>query len=77
MGDQGWCMDDIRESMKECENNKNVGVIKRRQLPDVEQALLSIIEPKNFIEASKNDEWVKSMNEELDQIEKMRPENLS
>ena len=31
----------------------------RRQLPDVEQALLSIVEPKNFTEANKSDEWVK------------------
>ena len=28
------------------------------------------MEPKNFIESSKNDEWIKAMNEELDQIEK-------
>ena len=28
------------------------------------------MEPNNFIEASKSNEWVKSMNEELDQIEK-------
>jgi len=50
--------------------DKNVGVKTRRQLPDVEQALLSIVEPNNFTEASKSDEWVKAMNEELDQIEK-------
>ena len=50
--------------------DKNVGVKTRRQLPNVEQALLSIIEPKNFTEASKSDEWVKAMNQELDQIEK-------
>ena len=50
--------------------DKNIGVKTRRQLPDVEQALLSIVEPKNFTEANKSDEWVKAMNEELDQIEK-------
>ena len=50
--------------------DKNARVKTRRQPPSVEQALLSIIEPKNFTEANKNDEWVKSMNEELDQIEK-------
>ena len=50
--------------------DKNVGVKTRRQLPVVEQALLSIVEPKKFIESIKSDDWVKSMNEELDQIEK-------
>ena len=47
-------------------HDKNAGVKTRRQLPDVEQALLSIVEPNNFTEASKSDEWVKAMNEELD-----------
>ena len=50
--------------------DKNFGFITRRKLPGVEQALISIVEPKNFTEARKSDEWVKSMNEELDQIEK-------
>ena len=50
--------------------DKNARVITRRQLPGVEQALLSIVEPKNFTEANKSDEWVKAMNEELNQIEK-------
>ena len=35
-----------------------------------EQALLSVVEPKNLIEASKDENWIKAMNEELDQIEK-------
>ena len=43
--------------------DKNAGVKTRRQLPDVEQALLSIVEPKKFTEARKCDEWVKAMNE--------------
>ena len=50
--------------------DKNAGVKTRRQLLGVEQALLSIVESKKFIEASKSDEWVKAMNEELEQIEK-------
>ena len=29
-----------------------------------------MIEPKNFEEASEDEDWVKTMNEELDQIEK-------
>jgi hypothetical protein len=29
-----------------------------------------MLEPKNFNEASKDDHWVKAMNDELDQIEK-------
>ena len=28
------------------------------------------MEPNNFIESNKNDEWIKAMNEELHQIEK-------
>ena len=50
--------------------HKNAGFKTRRQLTGVEQVPLSIVEPKNFIEYSKSDEWVKAMNEELDQIEK-------
>jgi hypothetical protein len=33
-------------------------------------AFLSMIEPKNFEEASQDDDWIREMNEELDQIEK-------
>jgi hypothetical protein len=33
-------------------------------------AFISMLEPKNFNEASKDDHWVKEMNDELDQIEK-------
>ena len=50
--------------------DKNVGVKTRRQLPDVEQTLLSIVEPNKFTKARKSHEWVKAMNEELDHIEK-------
>ena len=32
--------------------------------------MLSIIEPKNFAEANKSEDWLKVMNKELDQIEK-------
>ena len=42
----------------------------RRKLLFNEQALLSVVEPKNFAESSKDDDWIKSMNEDLDQIEK-------
>jgi hypothetical protein len=35
-----------------------------------EQALLSLIEPKTFAYSIKYEDWIKSMNEELDQIEK-------
>jgi hypothetical protein len=31
-------------------------------------AFLSMTEPKNFDEASKHDDWIRAMNEELDQI---------
>jgi hypothetical protein len=64
----------------------NEGVQTRRKLiKDTEQshvAFLSMIEPTNFEEASKEEEWIRAMNEELDQIEKNntwklvpRPEN--
>ena len=51
-------------------DDKDVGVSTRRKLLFNEQALLSVLERKNFTEASKNDEWIKAMNEELDQIKK-------
>ena len=38
--------------------DKDVGVSTRRQLLFNEQALLSVVEPKNFAEASKNDDWI-------------------
>jgi transposase InsO family protein len=51
--------------------NKSVGVETRRRLTyESEQAMLSLIEPKTFAEASKDEDWIKAMNEELDQIEK-------
>ena len=31
---------------------------------------LSMIEPKNFEEAGEDEDWIRSMNEELDHIEK-------
>ena len=31
---------------------------------------LSMTEPKNFDEANNHDDWIRVMNEELDQIEK-------
>jgi FtsZ-interacting cell division protein YlmF len=53
---------------------KDKGVQTRRKLiKTTEQyhiALISMLEPKNFNEASTYDHWVKAMNEELDQIEK-------
>jgi hypothetical protein len=50
---------------------KSVGVETRRKLTyESEQALLSLIKPKAFVEASKDEVWIKAMNENLDQIEK-------
>jgi hypothetical protein len=37
---------------------------------DSEKAVLSLIEPKYVKESIKSKDWIKSMNEELDQIEK-------
>ena len=35
-----------------------------------EQALISLVEPKKFAEARKNNDWINAMNDELDKIEK-------
>jgi hypothetical protein len=49
----------------------NDGVQRRRQLLyQTELALLSHIEPSSIKEACKDENWVKAMNEELDQIER-------
>ena len=42
----------------------------RRKVLFNEQALLSVVEPKKFPKSNKDDDWIKAMNEELDQIEK-------
>jgi FtsZ-interacting cell division protein YlmF len=53
---------------------KDKGVQTRRKIiKNTEQshiAFISMLEPKNFNEASKDDHWVKEMNDELDHIEK-------
>jgi hypothetical protein len=53
--------------------NKDAGVETRRRICSPEQthlALSSTIEPNCFEEANKNEFWNKTMDEELDQIEK-------
>jgi hypothetical protein len=51
--------------------NKSDGVHTRRQfLYQTKVKLLSQIEPSSIKEACKYENWVNSMNEELDQIEK-------
>ena len=53
---------------------KDKGVqTRRRIIKDTEQshiAFISMVEPRKFNEASKDANWLKSMNGELDQIEK-------
>jgi hypothetical protein len=54
------------------ENDKGVQT-GRKLIKNTEQshmAFISMMEPKNFNEAGKDDLWVKEMNDELDQIEK-------
>jgi FtsZ-interacting cell division protein YlmF len=54
------------------EKDKGVQTM-RRIIKDTKQshiAFISMVEPKNFNEASKDVNWLKSMDEELDQIEK-------
>jgi hypothetical protein len=49
--------------------NKYVGVETRRRVCSPKQqnlTLLSTIEPRSFEEASKDEHWVKAMDEELD-----------
>ena len=41
----------------------------RRKLLFNKQASLSVVELKNFVEAIKDNDWIKDMNEQLDQIE--------
>ena len=50
--------------------DKDARVNTRRKLLFNEQALPLVVEPKSCVEANKNDDWIKAMNEELDQIEK-------
>jgi regulator of extracellular matrix RemA (YlzA/DUF370 family) len=53
--------------------DKSAGVETRRKITfDSKQAMLSLIEPKLVKEVVKSKDWIKSMNEELDQIEKNR-----
>lgn len=48
---------------------KNEGVLTRRRLAreseQVNLCLLSKVEPKNFVDARKDDGWIKEMEEEL------------
>jgi hypothetical protein len=57
----------------------NEGVQTRRKLiKDSEQShfsFLSMTEPTNFEESSQEDNWIRAMNEELDQIEKIEKNN--
>ena len=50
--------------------DKNARVNTRRKLLFNEQALPPIVAPKSCVESNKNDDWIKSMNAELDEIEK-------
>jgi hypothetical protein len=80
------CADEISVITNQIIGDINEGVQTRRKLiKDTDQshvAFLSMIEPTNFEEASKEEDWIRAMNEELDQIEKNktwelvpRPEN--
>ena len=51
--------------------DKSIGVETRIKLTNrTEKALLSLEEPKNYVEVNKDEDWIKAMNEEMDQIEK-------
>jgi hypothetical protein len=58
--------------------NKSVGVETRGRLTyESEQTMLSLIEPKIFVEARKDEYWIKAVNEEIDQIEKIQTHELA
>lgn len=59
----------LNHSEEQIIGDKNAGVQTRRKLRE-NSCLISTIEPKTVKEALKDDDWVKAMNEELDQIEK-------
>jgi hypothetical protein len=50
--------------------NKSARVETRRITYELEQAMFSLIEHKTFVEARKDEDCIKSMNEELDKIDK-------
>jgi hypothetical protein len=39
--------------------------------------MLSLIEPKIFVEAREDEYWIKAVNEEIDQIEKIKNHELA
>jgi hypothetical protein len=50
---------------------ESVGVETRIRITyESEQEILSLIEPKTFAKYSKDEYWIKAMNEKLNQIEK-------
>lgn len=50
--------------------DKNKDVMTRRRLVAEELCWISKIEPKDFVKACKDENWMRSMEEELNQIEK-------
>jgi hypothetical protein len=44
--------------------------MRRKLTYESKQAMLSLIEHKTFVEANKDEDWIKLMDEELDQIKK-------
>lgn len=50
--------------------DKNKGVMTRRRLAVEEVCLISKVEPKDVVEACKDENWIRAMEKELDQIEK-------
>ena len=56
--------------------DKDARVQIRGQLIFEEQALISLVDPKTFAEARKDDDWISAMDDELDQIEKNKTREL-
>lgn len=62
----------INQSIQDQEESSPKSILKRvRSLTDIYESFnLAILEPKSFEEATKQEEWVKEMEEEIKIIEK-------
>lgn len=60
----------LNHSKNQIIGDKNKGIMTRRRLASKEVCLISKVEPKDVVEACKDENWMRAMEEELDQIEK-------
>ncbi|GLJ21382.1 hypothetical protein SUGI_0393600 [Cryptomeria japonica] len=60
----------LNHSENQIIGDKNKGVMTKRRLATKDICLISKVEPKDVVEACKDDNWIRAMEEELDHIEK-------